>query len=550
MGIKLDYLSTLKVKTRLGIGFGFILSLLILLTIMGIIKVNFIDHTLAEITDVNSVKQRYAINYRGSVHDRAIAIRDIAMARSPQEITRFQNEIKELAEFYLESEEKMSKMQRDGIHFSRDELRILNNIDKIQSQTLPLIESIINDKRRGEVMTTTILDSARPAFIEWLNAINEFIDFQEVKNQQLTPEARSVAGGFQELMLSLCALAIAISIFVGLMIERSFRSSLGGEPFEAEQAIKAMANGSLTHTNTDHPTGSILHSLSEMSKTLTTTVRNIVTASQNVSVQVNDVAQGSASVLDAARQQASLTSDTASKLSDMRHSIDQVSQIAHLTENNSSMTTDNAKQGRELVFDAAQEMEKIATTVDEAVNQVKKLEERTKEIGGIVNVISGISEQTNLLALNAAIEAARAGETGRGFAVVADEVRQLAQRTGEATSQIETMISEVQAETAASVSAMETTQPQVESGKERTTKASELLANIEEQAADSLNRIKEVAKATSDQVNVVSDIATAMEQISAMSSDAIHSMQNNEKAVDSLNNLSSQLKGEVDYFKI
>ena len=311
-----------------------------------------------------------------------------------------------------------------------------------------------------------------------------------------------------------------------------------------------MANGSLTHTNTDHPTGSILHSLSEMSKTLTTTVRNIVTASQNVSVQVSDVAQGSASVLDAARQQASLTSDTASKLSDMRHSIDQVSQIAQLTENNSSMTTDNAKQGRELVFDAAQEMEKISATVDEAVTQVKKLESRTKEIGGIVNVISGISEQTNLLALNAAIEAARAGETGRGFAVVADEVRQLAQRTGEATSQIETMISEVQSETAASVTAMETTQPQVLSGKERTTKASELLENIEEQAADSLKRIKEVAKATSDQVNVVGDISSAMEQISTMSSDAIQSMQNNEKAVTSLNSLSSQLKGEVEYFKI
>ena len=399
-------------------------------------------------------------------------------------------------------------------------------------------------------MTATILDEARPAFVNWLNTINEFIDFQETKNQQLTPEARSVAGGFQELMLSLCALAIAISIFVGFMIERSFRSSLGGEPFEAEQAIKAMANGSLTHTNTDHPTGSILHSLSEMSKTLTTTVRNIVTASQNVSVQVSDVAQGSASVLDAARQQASLTSDTASKLSDMRHSIDQVSQIAQLTENNSSMTTDNAKQGRELVFDAAQEMEKISATVDEAVTQVKKLESRTKEIGGIVNVISGISEQTNLLALNAAIEAARAGETGRGFAVVADEVRQLAQRTGEATSQIETMISEVQSETAASVTAMETTQPQVLSGKERTTKASELLENIEEQAADSLKRIKEVAKATSDQVNVVGDISSAMEQISTMSSDAIQSMQNNEKAVTSLNSLSSQLKGEVEYFKI
>jgi len=113
----LDYLSTLKVKTRLGIGFGFILSLLILLTVMGIIKVNFIDHTLSEITDVNSVKQRYAINYRGSVHDRAIAIRDIAMARSPQEINKFEAEINELAHFYSESESKMNQMKSSGVFF-------------------------------------------------------------------------------------------------------------------------------------------------------------------------------------------------------------------------------------------------------------------------------------------------------------------------------------------------------------------------------------------------------------------------------------------------
>lgn len=79
-------------------------------------------------------------------------------------------------------------------------------------------------------------------------------------------------------------------------------------------------------------------------------------------------------------------------------------------------------------------MEKIALTVNSTVEQVKLLEAKTKDIGGILNVISGISEQTNLLALNAAIEAARAGESGRGFAVVADEVRQLAKRTGEATS--------------------------------------------------------------------------------------------------------------------
>ena len=104
----MDYLSTLNVKTRLGIGFGILVSLMVTLTVLGIQKVNFIDMVLSEMTDINSVKQRYAINYRGSVHDRAIAIRDIAIARNPQEISALEQEIKELEDFYRESEQNLS----------------------------------------------------------------------------------------------------------------------------------------------------------------------------------------------------------------------------------------------------------------------------------------------------------------------------------------------------------------------------------------------------------------------------------------------------------
>ncbi|MCG7585730.1 methyl-accepting chemotaxis protein [Photobacterium sp. OFAV2-7] len=546
----MNFLSNLKVKTRLAIGFGTLLSLMMLLTVLGIQKVNFIDQTLSEMTDINSVKQRYAINYRGSVHDRAIAVRDIAIARTPQEIASLEQEIQRLESFYSESESNMKQMISQGVFFSSEERNILDKIDQIQAHTLPLIRKIITDKKNGNVMTETVLDEARPAIIEWLDVINEFIDYQEALNQELTPEARMVAGGFQELMLWLSIFALAISVLIGVIIERSFQSSLGGEPFEAEQAIKAMAQGDLTYKDQQRPLGSILHSLTDMCAKLIQIVRNIITASKNLSLQVNEVSVGSSQVLEAAHQQATLTQETAHKLDDMRHSIDQVSQIASLTENNSAMTAENAVQGRELVSIAAQEMEKIAVTVDGTVEQIKQLESRTKEIGGIINVISGISEQTNLLALNAAIEAARAGESGRGFAVVADEVRQLAQRTNEATSQIESMIAEVQSETAASVTAMETTQPQVENGKQQTTKATDLLASIEQQASDSLTSIREVAKATAEQVSVVSDIADAMDQVSAMSTDSIASMQSNEKAVNSLNQLATELKEEVSYFKV
>ncbi|NOH53178.1 methyl-accepting chemotaxis protein [Vibrio coralliilyticus] len=546
----MDYLSTLKVKTRLGIGFGILVSLMVTLTVLGIQKVNFIDMVLSEMTDINSVKQRYAINYRGSVHDRAIAIRDIAIARNPQEISALEQEIKELEDFYRESEQNMQAMIAKGVMFTAEERQILSQIDQIQAKTLPLVRQIIADKKNDQVMTEVVLDQARPAFIEWLNTINQFIDYQENLNQTLTPEARGEAGGFQDLMLLLTAIALAISVVVGIAIERSFRKSLGGEPYEAQSAIRLMADGDLTHNYGERVSGSILNSLSGMSAKLTQIVSNIVSASGQLVEQVDEVADGSSRVLRSAQQQASLTQETVDKLDNMRHSIDQIAQVTTQTENNSVMTTDNARSGRELVFDVAAEMENISATIFATVEQVKQLEARTKDIGGIVNVISEISEQTNLLALNAAIEAARAGESGRGFAVVADEVRSLAQRTNDATSQIESMINEVQTQTAASVIAMENTQPQVEKGKEKTSQASQLLVDIENQAEDTLSHIRDVVQATNEQVEGVRDIAAAMEQISSMSDDSVNSMESNENAGRKLNQLANQLKQEVGFFKI
>ncbi|QYJ85326.1 methyl-accepting chemotaxis protein [Shewanella mesophila] len=546
----MHYLSNLKIKTRLAAGFGCILSLMVLLNILGINQVNFIDRTLSVMTDINSVKQRYAINYRGSVHDRAIAIRDISLARTPAEIGSFEREIARLENFYKQSQIKMDEMLSRGIDFSSEERRILGDIKDIQARTEPIIQQILQDKKQGLNMTDVVLNQARPAFIEWLNRINEFIDYQETQNQQLTPKARDAAGGFENLMLWLTAFALVVSVIIGITIERSLRNSLGGEPFEAESTLKVMTEGDLTESDKGRPKSSVLGSLYEMRAKLTQIVRNIIGASDSLSVQVSEVSQESSMVLSAALQQGKLTSDTAYKLENMRDSIDQISQLSSLTESNSEKTAENARHGSQLVSLAAQEMEKIASTVNSAVMQLSSLKEKTEQIGGVANVINDISEQTNLLALNAAIEAARAGESGRGFAVVADEVRQLAKRTSEATTQIENMVVQIQSETAESVQAMETAQPQVIKGQEQITQATDILQSIEEQAADSLDRIREVALSTTEQVSVVGDVASAMEQISAMSTSTINAMQSNEKAVESLNKLASQLRGEVAYFKV
>lgn len=546
----MEFLTKLTIKSRLTFGFGLVLVLIVLLTAIGIVDVNSIDRKLTEITDINSVKQRYAINYRGSVHDTAIAIRDIAIADNDRQIAEFEREIDELAKFYQESKSNMQRMINSGVVFSGKERDILNRIVGIEKKAAPIVENIIRNKKAGQNVNATVLEQARPLYIEWLKTINEFIDYQERENQIATPEAREVAGSFQNVMITLAVFAILISIFVGMLIERSLRHSLGGEPFEAQRALEGIAQGDLlTKMNTEYEE-SMLTTMCKMRNRLAETVSGIIAAAKELDLQLVEVSGSSKEVLSSAQGQASLTQQTALQLDSMRASIDQVSDIASRTEENSGQTVQSAKQGREVIQESAREMELISTTVNNTVEQIRKLEEHTKQIGGIANVISGISEQTNLLALNAAIEAARAGESGRGFAVVADEVRQLAQRTGEATAQIETMIGEVQAETAASVAAMEKTQPQVESGRAKTLEATALLQDIEQQASDSLSRVKEVVSATSDQVSSISEVANAMEQIADMSTTSIDSLQNNDAATQTLSQVASKLKQDVSFFKV
>ncbi|ESP92339.1 methyl-accepting chemotaxis protein [Pseudoalteromonas luteoviolacea] len=546
----MNFLAGLTIRQRLSVGYGAILCLMIILTGIGIKDVNFIDDTLAQMTDVNSVKQRYAINFRGSVHDTAIAIRDVAITNSDAELSQFEREIAELERFYVDAENNMAQMKSQGVPFNDNERRILKSISDIKVTTRPLVAQIIADKRAGDNVDEVVLQQARPAFITWLARINEFIDYQEEANQIATPEARAVAGGFGQFMVGATLLAIAVSVFIGLMIAKSIREALGGEVRQAEKALSAISQGDLTQSmSTDYP-NSMLSKLFDMKLQLTEIVSKIVGGSADLAEQAKVVSTGSDNIYAAAQQQASLTQQTVVRLENLRSSIDHVSELTTKTEENSESTVEFADKGRDAIAASAAEIVKIAETVNGTVAQIKKLEANTEQIGGIANVISGISEQTNLLALNAAIEAARAGESGRGFAVVADEVRQLAKRTGEATAQIEAMIGEIQKETSASVEAMEQTQPQVENGKALIQQATELLQSIDAQASDSLQRVREVVQASTEQVGAISEVSEAMNSIAAMSDNAIEVTETNRDATQKLDALSAGMRSAIGFFKV
>jgi twitching motility protein PilJ len=169
-----------------------------------------------------------------------------------------------------------------------------------------------------------------------------------------------------------------------------------------------------------------------------------------------------------------------------------------------------AHSGGETVRQTITGMETIREQIQETSKRIKRLGESSQEIGDIVNLITEISDQTNILALNAAIQASMAGEAGRGFAVVADEVQRLAERTGDATKQIETLVKAIQADTNEATVSMEQSTANVVKGARLTEKAGSALDRIEQVSMNLAQRILEISDSTKSQASASVKIADAM----------------------------------------
>lgn len=542
---------SMTVAMRLGLGFGVILVLMAGLTLFGVQRVSQINKTLTDITEVNSVKQRYAINFRGSVHDRAIALRDITLVPSLSALPAVQAEISRLEAFYQNSRQPMDQLFQSAAAISVQERQLLEAIHQVERRAQPLAAEVIRLRQQGQQAEAQqlLLQQMSPAFVDWLASINAFIDFQEQKNQQATDYARSVAAGFALSMVLLTLLAIVIGGGTAWYISRYLRQALGGEPAVAAGVVSQIAGGDLTTAIGQCQPNSMLAAVAQMQQQLRQTLQKVIDAAGTVSAQSTELDLASQEALQAAELQAASSTASAASIEQMTVSLNNVANTVQLTEENSQKTAALSAQGASLVQDAAAEIAEVAATVQQSAAQISSLQQRSKDIAGIAGVIRSIAEQTNLLALNAAIEAARAGESGRGFAVVADEVRQLAERTSKATNEIAAMIQLVQDETQQAVQAMETSAPRVSQGLALANQAAAMLQQIRSQADDSLHNVKDVSRSTNEQITAVNELAKHIEHIASMSRETAVVMQQNRGVVAALQQVAQGLNGQVSRFK-
>ncbi|HWT51593.1 MAG TPA: methyl-accepting chemotaxis protein, partial [Caulobacter sp.] len=216
-------LSSLKIGTRLWVGFALVLSLVIGLSTISIQKVQQINHNLATVNDVNSKAQRYAINFRGSVHDRAIALRDVTLVE-PAAIGTEEALIKKLTDKYAQSAAPLDEMMARP-DATEAERAIVTSIKQTESQTLPLIQDVIQRQRAGDAAGAhhVLMDQARPLFVQWLKQINQFIDLKEAQNKAIGARTRAIAESFTWLTIVLAVGALVLGGVIALWSVRSVR---------------------------------------------------------------------------------------------------------------------------------------------------------------------------------------------------------------------------------------------------------------------------------------------------------------------------------------
>ena len=397
------------------------------------------------------------------------------------------------------------------------------------------------------------------------------------RSDEMMKKSEDAVGTMIMMLIGVVAAVGVVMIIVSLVVTKGVTTPLDNMINILDNLRKGDFRESPLNTERGDEFGFMAIALRDMRSTISkllnqtaNSAEQLAASSEELTASAHQSAQASEQVAQSVTNSASAVVEQQQQLGEAMESIDRaVVAIDNLNKTTQSVSkhvatsNDEATAGTQAVEDAVNQIISVEKIVNDSALTVDKLGERSKEIGQIVEAISGIAEQTNLLALNAAIEAARAGEHGRGFAVVSEEVRKLAEESQEAAQKIAQLIGDIQNDTTTAVDSMQKGNAAVRRGTESVEKLRDTFKLIQD-ASD--NVVKEVdvmvgeldvvSKATDtirDKTNIISEksagVSTEMESVSAASEEQSASAEEIASASDELSKLAQGLQNSLQVFQ-
>ncbi|WP_284503147.1 methyl-accepting chemotaxis protein [Caballeronia sp. AZ10_KS36] len=419
----------LRVSTRLLIGFVSLLALLLAIAGLAFYGLSSVYGNLNDIANVNTEQSKLANELKSSVQDQAIAIRNLALLTDSAAMAKEAERIKRQKSIYASAYQALGKTFDDPGTTAREKA-LFAAIKQDEAAAMPLLDkaSALGLANDAEAATKVLLQEARPKQSVWLSHLTELASFEDELNDKAATEAAASYESIRIAMCTIVALALLTGLLLAVVITRSILRQLGGEPAQAQEMARQIAEGNLTVAMdlAGSDDSSLMASLEAMRKQLSAVVGDIKASAESISVAAGEIAQGNVDLSQRTEEQAASLEETASSMEELTSTV--------------RLNTENALQASSLATSASATAAEGGAVVQRVVSTMRDISDSSTKVAEIIAVIEGIAFQTNILALNAAVEAARAGEQGRGFAVVAGEVRTLAQRSATAAKEIKELI--------------------------------------------------------------------------------------------------------------
>ncbi|CAN7445734.1 methyl-accepting chemotaxis protein [Pseudoduganella sp. LjRoot289] len=507
-----------KIGTRLRLGFGSILLILVAMVLLTNVLNYRNKEQLRSGLELTSAKSLQAATMKSAMLETGIAMRNIGL----------QSDVS-----LMQKEEAKVKEQRARYEKARDKLQSLG-LDDAEKKMLTTIAALDKDvdvafkEAIGQVLAFNSEGAAKviasridPLNQQTLVALNSLVDAHQKAANEVLEGSVAADTRLMVMLFGLGGVAVAIGVAGAIVITASIVRPLQGAVAVAQKVAAGELTSQVTVAGKDE-TSELLQALKDMNESLVRTVSDVRTSTETITVASQEIASGNADLSSRTESQASSLEETASSMEELTSTVKQ--------------NADNARQANQLAVSASSVAVKGGSVVSQVVETMGSIKASSSKIVDIIGVIDGIAFQTNILALNAAVEAARAGEQGRGFAVVASEVRNLAQRSAGAAKEIKELIGD--------------SVDKVDAGSRLVDEAGqtmELIVTSIKQVADIMG---EITAATQEQSNGIEEVNQAITQMDEMTQQNAALVEEAAAAAESMQEQAQNLAHAVSIFKL